>query len=335
MSTNTDNHSTVNVRSLAISMSDFYSILFSIYLLLIIPSISCSLFALYHFLYDRNLRQALHNHIIIVLLILNLIYELTVMICMIHYFRNFQTFPPSVTFHVIYGYFDWTFYIVESILYAWVTIERHVLIFHDKLIATKTKRILIHYFPPVFIIVYCFVYHGIVFFFWPCANNNKTISSIFFTPCAFQNSSLFLYEMITHYVSPILIIVISSCTLLVRVIWRKYQVQRRISWSRYRKMAVQVLTISCLYVIFIFPYIFMNFLYICGVPVDMENDFFLVAPYLAYFTFLLFPVVAVGSLPEFRGKFKDILPCFGQRRVIRPINLTTFRTANNQLPTNQ
>jgi hypothetical protein len=44
---------------------------FWIYLLLVTPSIMCLLFALYHFLFDRTLRQALHNHMIIVLLGIN------------------------------------------------------------------------------------------------------------------------------------------------------------------------------------------------------------------------------------------------------------------------
>ncbi len=40
-------------------------------------SILCSLFVLYDLLFDRTLRKALNNHVIIVLLIMGLIYELT------------------------------------------------------------------------------------------------------------------------------------------------------------------------------------------------------------------------------------------------------------------
>src|ERR1700727_1396068 len=75
---------------------------FWVFLLLIIPSMICSFFGLYHFLRDRNLRQALNNHIIIVLLIINLFYQFTDMVWSIHYFRCFETFVPTPIFRLIW-----------------------------------------------------------------------------------------------------------------------------------------------------------------------------------------------------------------------------------------
>jgi uncharacterized membrane protein YfcA len=60
-----------------IDLQQFYYIQYWIFLVLIIPSIICSLFGIYHFLRERTLRQVLNNHIVILLLIINLFYELT------------------------------------------------------------------------------------------------------------------------------------------------------------------------------------------------------------------------------------------------------------------
>jgi hypothetical protein len=47
------------------------------YLTILIPSIVCSLFAIYHLLSDRTLRRSLNNHVIIVLLIIGLVPQVT------------------------------------------------------------------------------------------------------------------------------------------------------------------------------------------------------------------------------------------------------------------
>ncbi|CAF3666484.1 unnamed protein product [Rotaria sp. Silwood1] len=49
------------------------SVQFWLILIFEIPSIACSLFVLYHLVFDRQLRRALHNHVFIILLFINLI----------------------------------------------------------------------------------------------------------------------------------------------------------------------------------------------------------------------------------------------------------------------
>jgi hypothetical protein len=64
---------TINSYDLLIPIS----IRFWLYLIPDILSPLCSIFVLFHPLFDQTLRQALHNHIIIILLCIGLIYELT------------------------------------------------------------------------------------------------------------------------------------------------------------------------------------------------------------------------------------------------------------------
>lgn len=59
---------------------------YSLYLAFLIPSILCSLIVLSYVLLDRTFHQALHNHIIVIILFLTLIQQVTIYPWMIHFY---------------------------------------------------------------------------------------------------------------------------------------------------------------------------------------------------------------------------------------------------------
>jgi len=301
----------------------FYAIQFWIFLLLFIPSIIISLFALYHFFLDRALRQPLYNHVIIGLFIIDLFFQLTDVSWYIYYFRCFLSFPRSPIFRLVWGYIDWSGYEIQVILYAWVTIERHILIFHEKLLDTRKKRLFLHYLPPVIITIYCLLYYAMVFFASKCENDFDGLTSPSLYPCAYQNNTLSMYESIAHGILPIFTIVISSAVLLLRTMWQRYHVQRQIHWRRYRKMTVQVLIISSVYFMFPLPFALLSLLNLCNVLGEIGVELIIYVAFIPIYTTLLFPIVALGSLPELREKFKKTLQFRRQRRVVRPANFPT------------
>ncbi|CAF0955743.1 unnamed protein product [Adineta steineri] len=312
-----------------IDTQQFYASQFWIFLFLIIPSMIFALFALYHLLRDRALRQALHNHIIIILLIINLFYQMTDVYLVIHYFRCYQSFIPSPTFRLIWGYIDWTFCTLQYFLYAWVTIERHILIFHDHLLSTKKKRLFIHYVPPVILTIYCLLYYAIVFFVPPCENTFDNITTISLYPCEFYNATFGTYEILVDGIIPCFTIVISSVALLFRAVWQRYHMHRQIQWRQYRKMTLQVIIMSTIYMIFPFPYMIINFLYLCGMPPDIGAEFLSHAIFFPYYTLFLFPIVSVGALSELREKLKSIIRFHRQRHIVGPLKNTKVHRVDN------
>ncbi len=128
---------------------------FWLYLFLEIPSVICSIFVLYHLLFNRILRTALHNHIIIILLGINLIIELTNIPWILHYYRLGHVVQATRGFCMIWIFIDEALSVTTTILFAWATIERHILIFHDQLVSTRIEVLFVHYFPIGFLIVYC------------------------------------------------------------------------------------------------------------------------------------------------------------------------------------
>ena len=147
-----------------------HTVRFWIILPFYIPSLLCSLFVLYHFIFNRNLRQALHNHVMILLLFINLIVQLTNIPWILNYYRLEYVWPQTPSFCLIWTFFNEALYITTTLLFAWATIERHILIFHDHLVATRHKLFIVHYLPVIIIVLYCISYNIIVILVPPCEN---------------------------------------------------------------------------------------------------------------------------------------------------------------------
>ena len=139
-------------------------------LIVLIPSIICSFFVLYHFLFDRNLRRALNNHVFVVIIIIGLIAELTVYPWKLYNLRLTEIWIRSPTFCLIWWFINESTYPIQTFLIAWATIERHILIFNDRLMKEKRWRLLLHYFPIIASLLYGFILYSYTFFFPPCDN---------------------------------------------------------------------------------------------------------------------------------------------------------------------
>ena len=273
-------------------------------LIVIIPSLMCSLFTLYHLLFDRTLRTTLSNHIIIVILLIALFNQVTVYPWMINYYNLGGYWERSTIFCYFSAFLSWTLYILEGMLFAWATIERHILIFHDRWLATKKKRFFFHYLPIVALIGYCLIYYICVDFFSPCTN------AVYYTVvacgsfCIAWNYYYILWDTIAHQLVPGLIILIFSVALLIRVIWTKAHMNQPVQWRKYRKMSIQLLSISIVYLLCYFPYIFINSMFVLKILYNINIDILFIFSFLTYFMILLLPFVCLLTLPDLGKRIK-------------------------------
>ena len=293
-------------------------------LLVYIPSLICSFFILYHFIFNRQLRQALYNHVIILLLFVNLINQLTDILLILSYYHLGYASPATPTFCLVWTFMDEILFVTTTILFSWATIERHILIFHDRLMRIKYKRILFHYLPLVIILVYCPCFNTIIIFFPPCENTFDYSDMICGSPlCLYGTHVIGLWDVIVHNLIPIIIIIVCSVALLVRVVRQKHRARQRIRWGSHRKMTIQVSSISLLYLVIYIPDMLMEFIYRIGVSKDVGADFTEYAGFFMDFGSLLLPFVCAGSLPDVQKKVKRIFPCWRrERRTVRPQTIT-------------
>ena len=223
-------------------------------LVLVILSLIFSLFLLRQYLSNRIRRYALHNHFILIILMINIILILTDISWMLDSLRhsgNVLSSTPS--FCMIWWFVDLSLYNSQTVILAWASIERYILIFHSQVISTIKKKILYHYLPPVILFIYLFIFYICVIFIPPC-NNKFEFTSVECgsNPCYLSIKFLALWDFILHNVLPNFIIMIFNLILLYRVI---KQCQQPLQWRQYRRMSIQFLSISTVYLIFSFPLI--------------------------------------------------------------------------------
>ncbi|CAF2944454.1 unnamed protein product [Rotaria sp. Silwood2] len=303
-----------------------YSFRFWLFLISNILSILCCFFVLYYLLFDRILRQSLNNHVIIILLFICLLYELLDVPFILNFFRYGFNWEFSVSFSVFWSFLDYSLYGTQFIIFSWATIERHILIFHDRCLLNRKRRFLIHYLPLIILIVYSSIYYCIIIFapFCPYIFYRLPAYGVPF-PCIYYYVNIIaIWELVCHQIIPIFIIILFSLSLLIRVLWKKSRLHRSIQWRKQRKMTIQLLSVSILYITFSAPGVFLNISYEFGVSRAVGITFMSYAYFFSYYIVFLFPFVCLGTLPELKKKLEKLFWYQRQGRRIAPDAL--FRT---------
>jgi hypothetical protein len=289
-----------------------------LYLVPFIPSVLVTIFNLYHLLTNRVLRKTINNHVIILILSSGLIEMLTDITFSIQVFFNGTVLLPTRTFC-----FAWTFISSVSlasnfILMAWASVERHIIIFHSNLLATKSKRLFFHYIPLVTAILWPTMFYFIIYFVIPCNysfNYNKR--QCLASGCLASISWAVPIDSFAHNIIPALVTVTFSVALFARVLYKRYRARGRIDWGNYKKMAGQLLSISALYFCLQLPPMIMYAAYSFGLPRTVASDYFNSGTFFMYWVVLFTPFASVLALPELGAKLKDLL-FWRRRRAVQP-----------------
>ena len=301
-----------------------------------ILSILCCLFVLFHLLSDRILRRALHNHAIIIVLFLTLICELTDIPWLLFFYRWGVVWQNTPTFCLIWKYIDIAVYVATSKLVAWASIERYILIFHDKWVSTKKKRLFVHYIPLISIVAYCLIYYAFILCIIQCDRPfyyNKIYCG--YTNCVYQNPAVPLFEFITGGILCSLIIASFSIILVVRIVQQKRRVRLPIRWRNHRRMTIQLLFITSLFYVIYLPPVVLAMARLLGMPAYIGAEYSsFVAQFVSYYITFLFPFACLGSLSNLRTKIKNTIRWCWRRqiRVIAPQQLPMKVLIRNQLP---
>ncbi|CAF1927839.1 unnamed protein product [Rotaria magnacalcarata] len=298
---------------------------FWLLLIALIPSVACSIVILYYILSSRTRRCAIHNHFIILLLCNNLTYELIDISLFLNYYRLDTVVPATKSLCLMWMFIDEALYTVSTMIVAWASIERHIIIFHDRWLSNAKKRFLLHYTPYIFIISYIILFHFVVVVIPPCENTYDYTQEICGHPLCFHNSKVFgTWDSITSDVIPTLTIVIFSIGLLVRVVIKNHRMRRAIQWRKHRKIAIQLLFISFLYVLLYIPIMCIELVQLCCVSEELNGPFEQYARFFSYYIIFLLPFVYLGSLIKSSWQLKILLPrWFRATQVVEPMMMAT------------
>ena len=279
------------------------SVQFWTYLVFQIPSLSCTIYLLYFLIFNRKLRGEIHNHVVLILLIICFIILVVDNSLYLDGWRvaNGNSFPLSPGICLLWWFIDYGFYGAISIFLVWASFERHILIFHRRQVFnTKRKIFFIHYVPIIFLSLYLIGFYTGAIIFPPCKNifyyNYLSCGSY---PCYQDVTWLNAWDYILNGVLCNILEALFSVSLLVRIIWRKYYSTRIFRWKKYRKMTIQLLSISALSLSINFPQSLI--ILVRQIGSNMENFAANVEPYFFYFSgyiILFIPFVSLASLPE-------------------------------------
>ena len=280
-----------------------------------IPAVLCSFFLLYHLLLKRDLRQALHNHVVIVLLFVivpSLLIDIPSYIVVLSVGYVWLAYPwfCNVWSFVTVGLFD-----MIAILMAFGSIERHILVFHNVLINSTRKRFLFHYLPLTLVTFYGVVFYIWVIFFPSCSNIYDYSQPWCGSPCYYYQQTVANYDLIANAYIPILLIIIFNIGLIVRQIRQKKRIDQIIQWRKHRKMIVQMLSVCCLHLIFYLPCLIASIPTYFGVSVGFIADWFPILYFNTYFIPLLMPYAVLASLSNIWQKWAIVKWMKTQHRV--------------------
>lgn len=306
MATNTSNENDTSTNNYSSEFSLPPSIRFLLLIIFDIPSLTCSFYLLYYLITDRNLRKALNNHAIVVLLFLGLFSQLIDIPFYLNYLRIGYVWP-QINFSCILWWFAATgISNIINLIMAWASIERHILVFHDRYLLTTKHRFWLHYFPLLILLLYGFSYYIIILLIYPCENMYAYTYDWCFYPCYYDNENLAFYDTIINSIVPIPIIIIFNILLIIRVLKQKQILHQRFQWRKYRKIIIQLLSISGLFLFFNLPMTCLVLAHVCGLPDGGAGQFEDYTYYLYHFITLLLPFVCLMSSSEIRKKLNQI-----------------------------
>nr|ACD54651.1 seven transmembrane helix receptor-like protein [Adineta vaga] len=299
---------------------------FILLLLFQLLSITCSLFLLFHLIKKPTLHRALHNHTLIALVIVSFFQTISDLPMTLDYLRMGQA--SSSIFCFLWNFFALSNYAVGVWIMTWASFERHLLIFHERLTITSRGRILYHYIPLLISFALPWIYYVILIFFYPCTNTFYPTFLFCGWCCYAYNDQLVFFNWMMFGVIPTCLISLFCVWLIIRVIAHKRRVQQRINWRQHRRMTIQLLSISSLYIFFDAPTIIIGLVRL-GLPTFGNEIQILYLFYIVYLLPILVPFVCLSTLRElWSGKQTQIHPT---RKFTQ--NHTTGRTDQPDLRT--
>ncbi|CAF1987678.1 unnamed protein product [Rotaria magnacalcarata] len=312
-----------NDTSNIVSYSLTYSTKFAILIAFEIPSILVSILIFVHFGWNRNTPIKNHNHSILVLLVVNFVQVTTDIPMPMDFYRLDGIVQPATsTYCTWWIWYEFSLNIINSYLMEWISIERHLLIFHSSFLRNlgAKKRRLLRIIPLVLCIIWPPIYYCIVVIISPMCENTRYFNSLLCGMPCYLRTNWGTFDLFFNIIFPVLIISIFNLTLVVRVTNQSLMVVGRVqnNLRKQRKLTLQLGMISFVYLAVWIPLSIAQLGQIYTGPNYLlaQSDTF---NFLVYLVPLVLPIVCLMSMHKLIIRFKSRL--FRQNgAMVMPVN---------------
>lgn len=289
-----------------------YAIEFSLAFIFETLAICLSIIIFVYFAQNPAARLKRHHHSWLVLLAMNFIQLILDLPIAISFYYRGQLWPESNAFCAWWVWLSFSSDTGALFLLVWISIERHLLIFHSHVITQRRWMKHILHIPPL---VICTIWAPIVYFILvvlstPCIPLWDFTQLLCGAPCYTYTGFNGTYDFVFNVCVPLSINILINLILIVRVIKNKMSHQPRINWRRHRKMILQFWAISTLHIALWFPLVSVSLIQITVNPSFMA-DKYTTLEYVLYYMPLLLPLTCLIAMPKL---VTDIINFIRQRR---------------------
>ncbi|CAF1613322.1 unnamed protein product [Adineta ricciae] len=225
------------------------------------PALLLNSVLIFYLVANRTLRGTLQYHAVLALLIVTFLTNSIEVPRIIHYLHLGIVLPQTDLNCLIWQCCDYLLFSSVNVLMCWTSIERYLFIFHRNLFTTARGRLLYHYIPFVVIIVYLALFYIGAIFIYPCDAQFDFSQPLCGFPCYTTQAVISFYDLFAHSFCPMCVDVSLDIVLIIRVLYRKRVglLQQRHhhhakEWQQNCKMIVQLLSITCAYLVFQVPF---------------------------------------------------------------------------------
>ena len=316
-------------------------IIFYIFLLLDIPSVLCSFLLFYYFLRPPGRRQPAYSNQMIIYLLISAFLITTIDIPFIlpylqqYYYIASMKYPYTFcVFWLMYDYITWA---INLWLMALFSIERYLLIFFKQLVMkTKTRRFFLYYVPVSLIVVFIFCWYLYLVALYPCTQSQFDYTQVFCDYSCYESDASAILQDVDWIISallPVFLTLLFTLILILHVLYQRHKISRHLmqreTWTRTRKMFLQLLPITGIFLVSIMPLTIIGLL-------GVSDPWYSTTPYF----YALFPSYCLSLCIPFIILFKQkvvlrrLLTLFqstrGNRIALPGTKIVPIRLGNNQ-----
>ena len=299
-------------ETLDVQMFDYrrwilHRVKFSILLGLQIPAVVLSLLIFYFFLTNHTSLKIPQNRSLLILLIVNF-FQITVLVSLsIHLYAVGSVKPATPIYCTLWTFITFVLNGMSEYLMATIAIQQHMLIFHSHVLRIRWKRFTFHYFPLIFFLIYPTVFYTFLFILYPCDGTQWDYTS---TTCGIAHCYLVYdkvlgtFDWLFNVGAPAVVIALANASLILRVIQKKRQHHRQVRWREQRRMTIQLICLSGIYLICWTPSLLVGIVQLLVRPTflaDLQTHYFIE---LSNIICLLLPWVCLGFLPQVLNQIK-------------------------------
>ncbi|CAF0808799.1 unnamed protein product [Adineta ricciae] len=220
----------------------------------------------------------------------------------IHFLNLGYISPATGVYCKFWMYVEFTLDSESVLLAATISVQRHLLIFRQTAFRLRPQRYIYYYLPLLLSIIYPMIFYLVTVVFYPCDESqwNFTLNMCGDNACYLSNDLvLAALDWILNAGVPVCIIMPANVTIIIRVVRQKARRHQALPWAKQRRMTLQLLGISCLYLFTWIPTVVTNVMQhvhpSSGLYEIQENYI----SDLTYLICLLLPWLCLGLVPDF------------------------------------